>query len=110
MKLHIRYHLITRCFTNGTVNLQYGPTKIRYNIRRIKPYKYDTNVEDINPENMYDEVNILSPVIYFRIILKLGNKVYNWIRTETLTLNHLGHALEVFHDEVIFFTKTVPLL
>ena len=27
-----------------------GAIKIRYNIRRIKPYKYDENVEDINPE------------------------------------------------------------
>ena len=50
--------LITQCFTNGTVNLQHGVTKIRYNIRQINPYKSDTNVEDINPENMYDEVNI----------------------------------------------------
>ena len=49
---------ITRCFTNGMVNLQYGPKKIRYNIRRINPYKSDTNVEDIKPENMYDDVNI----------------------------------------------------
>ena len=45
--------LITRCFTNGTVDLQYGTIKIRYNIHRIKPYKSDTNVEDIKPENMY---------------------------------------------------------
>ena len=32
--------------------------KNRYNIRRIKPYKSDTNVEDINPENVYVDVNI----------------------------------------------------
>ena len=50
--------MITPCFTKGTVNLQYGPTKIMYNIRQIKPYNFDTNVEDINPKNMYDEVNI----------------------------------------------------
>ena len=50
--------LITRCFTNGTVNIQYGPTKIRYNIRRINTYKSDTKVEDINPENMCDDVII----------------------------------------------------
>ena len=50
--------VITQCLTNGTVRLQYGPTKIRYNIRWIKPYKSDTNVADINPENMYDDVNI----------------------------------------------------
>ena len=50
--------LITRCFTNGTVNLKCGAIQIKYNIRHIKPYKYDTNVEDINPENMSDDVNI----------------------------------------------------
>ena len=50
--------LITRYFTNGTVNIQYGPTKIRYNIRWINTYKYDTKVEDINPENMCDDVII----------------------------------------------------
>ena len=50
--------VIKRCFTNGMVKLQYGATEIRYNIRRIKPYKYDTNVEYINPENMYDNVNV----------------------------------------------------
>ena len=49
--------VITRCFTNGMVNLQYGPTTIRYNIRRIDPHKSVTNVEDINPKNRYDEVN-----------------------------------------------------
>ena len=53
--------LITRCWTNGNVTLQYGPTKIRYNIRLIKPYKSDTNVEDINLENICDDVNM--PVI-----------------------------------------------
>ena len=49
---------ITRCFTNITVNLQCGVIQITYNIHRIKPYKYDTNVEDINPKNMCDDVNI----------------------------------------------------
>ena len=29
--------VITQCFTNGTVNLQYGPNKIRHNVCRIKP-------------------------------------------------------------------------
>ena len=40
--------VISQCFTNGTVNLYYGPKKNRYNICRIKPYKYDTKVEDYN--------------------------------------------------------------
>ena len=50
--------LITQCLTNGTVNLQYSATKIKYNIRCIKPYKSDTKVEDYNSINMYDTVNI----------------------------------------------------
>ena len=32
--------------------------KNRYNIRHINPYKSDTNVEDINPKNVSDGVNI----------------------------------------------------
>ena len=50
--------LITKCWTNVTVTLQYGAIKIRHNIICIKPYTSDTNVEDIIPENMYDDVNI----------------------------------------------------
>ena len=34
--------VIKRCLTNGTVSLQVGTTKIRYNIRPIKPYISDT--------------------------------------------------------------------
>ena len=47
-----------QCFANGMVKLQCGAIKIRCNIRCIKPYKYDTNVDDINPKNMCDNVNI----------------------------------------------------
>ena len=50
--------VIMRFFTNGRVNLKYGPKTIRYNIHQIKPYKSDTNFEDINPKNMCDYVNI----------------------------------------------------
>ena len=50
--------VITQCFTNGTVLLQYGGIEIRCNIRRIKPYKSDTKVEDYNSINMDDAVNI----------------------------------------------------
>ena len=48
----------TQCFTNGTLNLQYGPIKIRYNIRQIKLYKSDTKVEYFNSINISDYVNI----------------------------------------------------
>ena len=50
--------VITQCFINGMVNLQYNPTKGRYKICQIKPYKSYTYVEDINQNNMYEEVNI----------------------------------------------------
>ena len=42
--------MITKCWTNGTVKLQYGEEEIRHNIRSIKLYTSDKNVEDINPE------------------------------------------------------------
>ena len=50
--------VITRCFANGMVNLQCYEIQIKYNIHRIKPYKSDANIEDINPENISDDVNI----------------------------------------------------
>ena len=50
--------VIAQCFTNGTVNLQYGATESRYNIRRINSYKLDTTVEDSNSINIYDNINI----------------------------------------------------
>ena len=48
----------TQCWTNGMVTLQYGAIKVRHNVRHIKPYKYDKNVEDMIPKNMCDDVNI----------------------------------------------------
>ena len=42
--------VITQCCTNGMVTLQCGPIQLRHNIRRIKPYISDTNVEDITTE------------------------------------------------------------
>ena len=50
--------VITQCWTNGTVTIQYGPIQTKHNILRIKPYKFDTNVEDINTKNMCDDFNI----------------------------------------------------
>ena len=50
--------LITQCFTNGTVNLQYCATQITYNICCINPSKSDTKVGDFDSINMFDEVNI----------------------------------------------------
>ena len=66
---------ITWCFTNGTVNLQYGTTIIRYNIHHIKLYKSDTSVEDISSKNISDDVNTWLPAISYFVILNIGNKV-----------------------------------
>ena len=41
--------VIRHCCTNGAVTLQSGAIKIRYDIRCINPYTYDTNIEDIIP-------------------------------------------------------------
>ena len=57
---------------------------------------------------MCDGVNILSPVIYFGIIINLGNKLYNQMSTDTLTLNCLGRAHEVFMTE-LFSSNTLGL-
>ena len=50
--------VITQCFPNGTVNLKCGAIKIKYNIRRIKPYKSDITVEDSNSKDMSDYIRI----------------------------------------------------
>ena len=63
--------VITQCFSNDTVNLQYGATKIKPNIHHIKPYKSDTKVEYYNSINIYDDVTILLPVIYLCLNIKV---------------------------------------
>ena len=50
--------VITQCFTNGMVNLQYVATQIKHNIRRINPYKSGTKVEYFDSMNISDGVNI----------------------------------------------------
>ena len=50
--------VMNNCCINGTVTLKYGAIKIIHDIHRIKPYKYNTNIEDINPKNVCDDVNI----------------------------------------------------
>ena len=42
---------ITQCWNNITVTLNRDVKKTRYNAPRIKPYIYDTTVEDIIAEN-----------------------------------------------------------
>ena len=42
------------------------------------------------------------PVIYFCLDIKSWKNVYNWIRTETLTLIHMSLAYEVFMKKSFF--------
>ena len=37
--------------------------------------------------------------------IKSCNKVYNWMRTDTLMLINISRTDEVFHDNIIFFTR-----
>ena len=50
--------LITLCWTNSMVSLQYGTKGIRYSIRHINPYKSDTKVEYFSSKHICDDVNI----------------------------------------------------
>ena len=49
---------IMQCWTNVTIILKYGTIKTRYNISHINLYTYDTNVEEIIDEMMYDDDRI----------------------------------------------------
>ena len=44
--------VITQCFTNGMVHLQYGTKEIGYSIIHIKPYKLDTQAEYFNKKQV----------------------------------------------------------
>ena len=64
--------LITQCCTNGTVALQCGAIKNRYNIHHIEPHKSYTNIEDIDLKTNDLQRHISKViVIYFCILLKL---------------------------------------
>ena len=72
--------------TNVTITLQYGTTKIRYTIFRIKPYNYDTNNEYITTENYVGLCQqMITSYKYFYIIFNLEKNLYNWMCTGTLT-------------------------
>ena len=60
--------VITQCWTNRTVTLQYVGMKIRYNIRRTRPHTSDTKVEDINPEIIIEGVTLGKYLLYNSIL------------------------------------------
>ena len=57
--------VITQCFTNGTVNLQCVSVQTKYNIRRIKPYKFGTKVDNFSSKKSLTMSTYKLLVIYF---------------------------------------------
>ena len=47
--------------------------------------------------------------LYYSVLIKDWNKVYDQIRTETLTIIHISRAREFFHDTLIFFATGCAL-
>ena len=66
--------VITQCFTNGTITLQCGATQVKYNMRRIKPYKLDTKVEYYSSKICITMSTYEIIVIYFYLKPNLGTK------------------------------------
>ena len=80
--------MINQCWTNGTVPLQCGAIKIRYNISHIKSYTSDTNVEDINPEKYLRLCQHMNDQLYNSVLyIKACNKLYNQMHTETFDMD-----------------------
>ena len=100
--------VITQCWTNGTVTLQCSEIKLGIIYAALIHINMIQTLKILAWKNMYDDVNIWSPVIYLCIVLNIVNKVYNRIYTETLTLIHMDRAREVFYDDVIFSTLVAP--
>ena len=88
--------MITQCYTNGEFVLHYGVKKIRYNIRRIKPYTSDANIKDIKYlELMVGKFTLRKYQLYTCVFtLNLGTKYYNWVQMGKLTDIHI-HILNL---------------
>ena len=68
--------MINQCCKNGIVILQCGAIKIRYNICRLKPHTFNTDVQDVSLRTNYLQRCIRKVlVIYFCIMLKLGKSI-----------------------------------
>ena len=50
--------VISYCFSNVAVNLQFDAVQIRYNMCFIKPYKSNTKVDGFSSKNIPDNVDI----------------------------------------------------
>ena len=81
-----------------------------YNIRLNKPFKYDTKVEDFNPKNMDDAVNIWITSHILLYDIKAWNKVYDLMHTVKSDVNsYIVHVSEVFTTKY-FIHKICTLL
>ena len=60
--------------TNVTSALQIGVTKIKYNIRRITPYKTDTNFDECT------YIGTSYTYMHIYILLYSCKSLFNWIR------------------------------
>ena len=81
------HFMITQCFTNGTVNLQYGPKQIRHNISFIKPYKLDTKDEDYNLKMCLMMSAYNCQLYIFVLNIKSCKKICNQMSTEAFYCN-----------------------
>ena len=88
--------MITQCFANGTVNLQYGTTKLGIiyialiNINRILKLK-------ILVREIFLMMSAYNCQLYnFILNIKAWNNVYNWMSTEALTVMSYWPCIEVF--------------
>ena len=63
--------MITQCWSNVTVTLKYGETKLVIIYAVLIHIHVIQTLKILPLKNMYYDVNILSPVIYFGIILNL---------------------------------------
>ena len=67
---------IPQCQTNGTVTLQCGAKKNRYNIIRINTYTPNTNIEDNHLKKRLTEPHYkITSDILLLFTLNTGNKV-----------------------------------
>ena len=73
--------VITQFWTNDKVTINCAAIKIRYNTHHIKPYTYDANVDNINPETNDLQCHIRKVLVTYLCIYisTLGSKYGNWV-------------------------------
>ena len=67
--------MINQCFTNGMVTLQGGEIKLGIIHVTLNHIYLIQTLRILTLKNMYDDVNILSPVLYFVPIFNINTEV-----------------------------------